>query len=176
MKTTLALLAALTLTGAEPAAAPAPIKEPFADPARAFELAKQDILQNYYRDDLTEADLYRAAVQGMLMQVDPKLSAYNQLLTPREHADLLGQLAGQLSGIGVNVRMEEDTGLVDVLETLAGSPAQAAGLVTGSIVTIDGRAFKGQSLADVVAAIRGPEGQSVFGSPCSMARTSSSRR
>ena len=40
--------------------------EKFEGGAQAFEQAKAELLKSYVNSDLTEDDLYRAAVQGML--------------------------------------------------------------------------------------------------------------
>ena len=45
-------------------------REKFADPEKNFEAAKQALLTGYYRDSLTEGDLYRAAVSGMVQRAD----------------------------------------------------------------------------------------------------------
>lgn len=52
-----------------------PSGEPFSDGAQALQIAKAKLLAEYYRADLTEDDLYRAAVQGMLSRIDPSSRA-----------------------------------------------------------------------------------------------------
>ena len=51
------------------------------------------------RQNLTEADLYRAAVKGMLSKIDPKLATYNQLLSARAYEELQIELRGQVPQI-----------------------------------------------------------------------------
>jgi carboxyl-terminal processing protease len=136
--------------------------EKFEDASRAFQAAKETLLHNYLRSDVTEADLYRAAVQGMLNNVDPKLSAYNKLLGPAETAELKIEMTGRVVGIGIQVKFDAASGIVDVLGVIPGSPAQTADVREGDkIFRIDGVAYKGKTLTNVVAAIRGKEGDSV---------------
>src|ERR1700683_5494696 len=45
-------------------------REPFTDPVKNFDAARKALLEGYYRDSLTEEDLYRAAVAGMLERAD----------------------------------------------------------------------------------------------------------
>src|SRR5579872_6236072 len=53
-------------------------REPFSDPEKNFEAARKALLAGYYRDSITEADLYRAAVAGMLERTDPALRKWNK--------------------------------------------------------------------------------------------------
>ena len=71
--------------------------EKFTDPEKAFAAAKEALLTRYYAAGLTEGDLYRAAVQGMLTDVDPKMHKWNKLLSPERASpswtsDLKGEL------------------------------------------------------------------------------------
>jgi carboxyl-terminal processing protease len=134
----------------------------FDDAAETFRMVKQELLDGYYRDDVTEADLYRAAVQGMLANVDPALKPYNRLLSPVEYGELQIDLKGQVVGIGVMLKLESDTGLALVLGVLPGSPAERSGLREGDrILSVDGKSLKGLKLVDIVQILRGREGESV---------------
>jgi carboxyl-terminal processing protease len=142
----------------QPAAPPAP----FPSPARNFEAARKALLAGYYRDSLTEEDLYRAAVAGMLERADPAMHAWNELLGPSELAELRLDLKAELVGIGVRIELDSATGAIDVKGTLPGSPAERAGVAPpDKIVTVDGKLYKGLTLRDVVADIRGKAGATV---------------
>jgi carboxyl-terminal processing protease len=137
-------------------------KDKFGNGAQVFQQAKAQLLKGYYREDITEDDLYRAAVQGMLHYVDPKMHAHNRLISPSEFSEMQTDLKGELVGIGVQIKFDEASGIVDVIGVLAGSPAEKADLREGDkLLTIDGKSFKGLQLRDVVYAIRGKEGESV---------------
>ena len=67
MRTTIRLVPLALALAVEPLAlasdaeemeAPAP-HEKFEDPARVFQEVKEELLHGYYRDDVSEADLYR---------------------------------------------------------------------------------------------------------------------
>jgi carboxyl-terminal processing protease len=159
------------VANASPAAAPAPPiaaadpgapPERFEGPARNFEAARRALLDGYYRDSLTEEDLYRAAVQGMVEHADPALQKWNKLLSPSELAELRLDLQGELVGIGVKIELDPATGYIDVKGTVPGSPAERAGVAPpDKIVTVDGKLYKGRTLRDVVADIRGKAGDAV---------------
>ena len=78
--------------------------EKFDDGARTFQSVKDTLLHEYYKGDVTEADLYRAAVRGMLAGVDPALSKYNHLLGPSEYGELNIEMSGQLQIHGASHR------------------------------------------------------------------------
>ncbi|MGH7296300.1 MAG: S41 family peptidase [Polyangiaceae bacterium] len=136
--------------------------EKFSDAQRSFEQAKKLMLTEYYDGSFTEDDLYRAAVAGMLERVDPKMHKWNRLLSPSEMADLKSDLSGEVVGVGLMVDFDAATGYVQVKGTLPGSPAERAGIAPpDQIVTVDGKLYRGKSLRDAVADIRGKSGETV---------------
>jgi carboxyl-terminal processing protease len=137
--------------------------EKFTDARRSFESARETLLAKYVSPDVTEDDLYRAAVQGMLEHVDPSKKKWNRLLSPTEVTELHANLKGEIVGIGVRIEnFDPATGYTDVAGTIPGSPADRAGMQKGDvIVTVDGKLYKGSTLRDVVYAIRGKVGDSV---------------
>lgn len=158
-------------TNPSPASAPAsPVQspetsvptEPFTHAAQNFEAARKALLGGYYRDSFTEDDLYRAAVQGMVQYADPSMQQWNKLLPPSELAQMRTDLQGELVGIGVKIDFDPATGYIDVKETIAGSPAEHAGIAPpDKILTINGKFYKGLSKQDVVRDIRGKAGETV---------------
>ena len=137
-------------------------REPFTDPVKNFDAARKALLEGYYRDSLTEEDLYRAAVAGMLERADPAMHKWNKLLSPSDVAELRVDLSGELIGVGVKIDFDPATGYIDVRGTIPGSPAERAGIQPpDKIVTIDGKLYKGLTLRDAVADIRGKAGQTV---------------
>lgn len=144
-----------------PAAAPrAPA--PFGDPERAFEKAKKDLLEGYYRDDVAGEQLYRAALQGMLENLDPKMKGWHKLLSPEDLAELKANLQGEVVGIGAEIKFDPESGYTDVVGLLPRSAAERAGLLPGDkIVTVDGQLFKGSTQAEVIGRIRGKAGEPV---------------
>src|SRR5262249_51541775 len=71
-------------------------------------------------------------------------------------------LKGEVVGIGVKIAFDEKSGFAEVLGTIAQSPSEKAGLLPGDhIVTVNGKLYKGMTLKDVVADIRGKAGEPV---------------
>lgn len=137
-------------------------KDKFEAGAKTFEAAKKELLERYLKDDLTEDDLYRAALAGMLARLDPSMRAYNRLLTPSEFAELNADLKNETVGVGVQLKFDAGSGRAEVIGLVRGSPAEKADLREGDVVlSVDGVSFKGKQMRDVVYAIRGKANEKV---------------
>jgi carboxyl-terminal processing protease len=150
---------------APPSSATAPAAEPsapFTNGARAFESVKEALLHHYAGKELTDDQLYRAALQGMLEHADPARTAWNKLLSPAELEAMHADLRGEVVGIGAQIHFDEASGYTDVLGVFPGSPAEKAGLLGGDkILAVGGKLYKGKTLKDVLGDIRGKAGDPV---------------
>jgi carboxyl-terminal processing protease len=153
-----------------PAAAAAPAgseggahaSEPFTGGAQVFRSVMDTLRSKYYRENISEDELYRAAVAGMLQHLEPQMAAWNKLLPPAEMRELTADLRGEIVGIGVEIKFDPDSGISDVLGIVPGSPAERAGLREGDkLLTVGGKFYRGKTLRDVVADIRGQAGETV---------------
>src|SRR5688572_17609895 len=102
-------LAAL-LAGPLSTTAKAVAQPPFKDGAATFEKVKKTLLTKYIDAKITEEDIYRAAVHGMLSQLDPDMSDWNTLLSPSEYDALIADTTGEIAGIGVEIIFDKKTG------------------------------------------------------------------
>jgi carboxyl-terminal processing protease len=135
-------------------------REPFSDARKAFDEARAILLKEYVDEKVTEADLYRAAVAGMLRGASGR--KWDKLLSPGEYAEIMGDMGGEMVGIGVEIKFEEENGSILIMGIVPGSPAEKSELRAGDrILKIDGRNFKGMQLRDAVYGIRGKSGQPV---------------
>jgi carboxyl-terminal processing protease len=135
---------------------------PFSSGEQAFLAVKEALRSKYYRSGLTEDEIYRAAVAGMLQQLEPQLGAWNKLLSPDEIKELQSDMKGNIVGIGVEIRFDNDSGTSDVLAVIPRSPAERAGIHDGDkILTVAGKFYKGKTLRDVVSDLRGQPGETV---------------
>ncbi len=152
MKRAIAILALSAAAHGEPP------KERFPDGAKAFQQAKELLAKDQLDDKSGDDDLYRGAVAGMLSAG----GRWDKLLSPSEIAELKGDMQGEVVGVGVEIRLEPETGAALVLGVLPGSGAERAGLAAGDrILRIDGVALRGREQRDVVRAIRGKAGSQV---------------
>jgi len=140
---------------------PIPV-EKFTDGERAFRTVKDTLLSSYYSAGLTEDDLYRAAAEGMLARIDPKMQKWNKLLSPSELADMEADLKGEVVGVGMKINFDPATGHIAVLGTVPGSPAEREKLQAGDeVLSVDGKLYKGKEVRDVLHDVRGKAGESV---------------
>lgn len=135
---------------------PAPARDPFSSGESAFRDAKARLLREYVDQGVSEDDLYRGAVAGMLAAGGRK---WDVLLSPTDLANLKSDMSGQIAGIGIEIDVDAKNGFLSVLGVFPGSPAARAGLTPGDrIIKIDGRRVKGADADAAARTIRGPIG------------------
>ncbi len=147
--TALVLLSvASPLYAGEPGALP---RENFADAEKAFREAKALLQREYVDESVTEDDLYRGAVAGMLAASGRK---WDSLLSPSSLSMMHEELAGMFVGIGIEIDTERS--YITVIAPIPGSPADKAGILAGDrIIKIDGRAVKEKGDDTAMYSIRG---------------------
>lgn len=102
--------------------------------------------------------LTEAGLDAMLTALDP----YSSYLDAENFRYMREQTQGEFGGLGIEVTMDEESGLVKVVSPIDGSPAARAGLRSGDLIArIDEQAVKGMNLRDAVAKMRGPVGSHV---------------
>lgn len=112
--------------------------------------------QTFYRP-VDDAILEQAAIDGMVAGLDDPYTVY---MDPEEYASFQEDASGSYSGVGMVVEMKD--GLVTIVSTFKGSPAEQAGIKSGDIiVAVDGESVTGKNLNEVVGAIKGVEGTTV---------------
>mgnify|MGYP006274400767 FL=1 len=113
-------------------------------------------VRSSYVEDVDEAELIEAAINGMLTSLDP----HSSYLPPKSFEDMRVQTRGEFGGLGIEVTMEE--GLVKVVAPIDETPAAEAGVQAGDFIThIDGESVLGLTLSDAVEQMRGPVGTDI---------------
>ncbi|HEX7957956.1 MAG TPA: S41 family peptidase, partial [Pyrinomonadaceae bacterium] len=114
------------------------------------------VISENYVDTVDYEKANEAAVQGMLLSLDP----HSNFFTPGEYARMLQDQESRFTGIGVSILRHRDA--VYVQTPIEGTPAARAGLRFGDrIVEVDGKDARDWTTAAVSKAVRGPEGQPV---------------
>ncbi|MDJ0978430.1 MAG: S41 family peptidase [Erythrobacter sp.] len=109
-----------------------------------------------YVEDVSDDQLVRGAIDGMLASLDP----HSGFLDGTDLQRLETMIDGNYSGLGLSVVQED--GAVKVISPFRGSPADEAGLKAGDFIThLDGELIYGGELDDAVARMRGKAGTSI---------------
>ncbi|MBW4623561.1 MAG: PDZ domain-containing protein [Cyanosarcina radialis HA8281-LM2] len=99
------------------------------------------------------------AIEKMLASLD---DPFTRLLRPDRYRSLQVNTSGELSGVGLQIAFESETGNIQVIAPIADSPAAAAGLQPlDRILTIDGIPTNQLTLDLAAEKMRGPIGTTV---------------
>ena len=99
------------------------------------------------------------AIDAMLAPLD---DPYTRLLRPESYGQLEAATKGTVSGIGLQLGINHDSGNVVVIAPVEDSPAAEAGLVDGTLLrSINGQATSELGLDGSAALLRGDSGSSV---------------
>ncbi len=113
-------------------------------------------IRSQYVEEVDEAELIEAAINGMLTSLDP----HSSYLPPKDFDDMRTQTSGEFGGLGIEVTQEE--GYVKVVTPMDGTPAAEAGMEPEDIITaVDGKSILGLSLEESVDLMRGPVGSEI---------------
>ena len=109
-----------------------------------------------YVDQVSDEDLMRGAIDGMLASLDP----HSSFLDETDFDRMRTQTEGEYGGLGLTVGMED--GAVVVIAPFEDTPADRAGIQSGDYIThIDGELIFGGTLDEAVEQMRGDPGSSI---------------
>ncbi len=110
------------------------------------------------RDYVSKAEAYRSVREMLKLLDDP----YTRFLDPKQFELMRSDTSGELTGVGIQLGMDEETKQLTVVAPIEDSPAFRAGVMTKDIITsISDKSTEGMDVNQAVALIRGPEGTSV---------------
>ena len=112
-----------------------------------------DKVRSDYVEKPDEQKMMEAAINGMLMSLDPHSSYMNA----KDFAEMNIKTKGEFGGLGIEVTMEN--GVIKVVSPYDDTPAKKAGLLANDlIVKIDGKDVQGITLNEAVDKMRGAVG------------------
>ena len=110
-----------------------------------------------YVEEVSEKDLVKSAINGMLANLDP----HSSFLDDEDFEDMQVQTKGTFGGLGIEVTMED--GFVKVVSPIDDTPAHKANIQSGDlIIGIDSEGVYGLTLDEAVEKLRGKIGDPVL--------------
>lgn len=117
----------------------------------------RSILESSFNGDLNDEKQAEGALRGYVASLGDPYTVY---LDANEAEELSNDLAGQLSGIGVEVGLKNDR--LTVIAPIDETPAAKAGIRAGDVIAaIDGQSSGELTLDEAVKKIRGEKGTEV---------------
>lgn len=99
------------------------------------------------------------AIQNMLKSLD---DPFTRFLDPEQYRSLQVNTSGELTGVGLQIALDPETGRLEVVAPIAGSPADKAGIrPRDRIIKIEGVSTENITLDEAAAKMRGPIGSLV---------------
>ena len=117
------------------------------------------LLSQRYVGEVDRAALEDAAASAMVDALDDEWSYYMNAEEYEAHRELM---SNSYVGVGITVINREDRQGIDVLEVKKDSPAMAAGIQVGDVITkVDDTSLLGGDINEAASLIRGEEGTEV---------------
>jgi carboxyl-terminal processing protease len=115
------------------------------------------VQQDYYGELPPEEEIINGAIRGAVNTLDDPFTAFIEPQTAQLNRE---EDTGSFEGIGAYVTMED--GMLSIVSTFKGQPAEGAGLQSGDIVLeVDETPIENMSIYEAIALIRGPAGTAV---------------
>jgi carboxyl-terminal processing protease len=126
------------------------------DGGRLFDQVMTRVRDDYV-DSAAARDIYRKAVDGLMLELGDPHSAY---LTTDRLSKLNETTSGKYAGVGIQIDIRD--GWITVVAPLPASPAEEAGIRTGDrVVEVEGKSTHGWTADEAQKALRGEPGTPV---------------
>lgn len=117
------------------------------------------VRQKALKQPLNDREQTYTAIQQMLASLE---DPFTRLLKPEQYRSLQTNTSGELTGVGLQIALDPNTGTLRVIAPIANSPADKAGIrPADAILKIDGVPTAGLSLDEAAERMRGPIGSRV---------------
>jgi len=118
------------------------------------------VRQRALKQPMPSRDEAYSVAQKMLASLE---DPFTRLLKPDQYRSLQTSTSGELTGVGLQISQEPETGKLQVIAPIAGSPADKAGIrAMDTILEIDGSPTDNLTLDEAAARMRGPAGSQVI--------------
>ena len=117
------------------------------------------MLEDKYLGELDDEQMIEMAIKGYVAGVGDE---YTEYYTPEEMSAEYDTAVGNYVGIGIYMVVNYKDGTITVVEPMEGSPAEAAGIKEGDIITkVEGVEITKDNVNDMSNKIKGEEGTKV---------------
>ncbi len=137
------------------------VNEGYYDPEIFDEIQWKKIRQKTLQKSIETTEEAYSAIEEMLKPLE---DPYTRVLRPKDYELLkLSNLGSEINGVGLQLGVDESNGKIKVISTLAGSPAEDAGISSGFFIeTVDGKSALQLGLANTASKLRGEKGSKVL--------------
>ena len=137
------------------------VNEGFYDPEKFEEIQWKRIRQKTLQKQIETSEEAYFAIEDMLKPLE---DPFTRILRPKDYELLrTSNFGSEINGVGLQLGEDEITKKIKVVSTLAGSPAEEAGIISGDLIDkVDGLSSYELGLANTAAKLRGASGTKVL--------------
>ena len=137
------------------------INEGYYDTETLDEIQWKRIRQKTLQKQIETSEAAYSAVEDMLKPLE---DPYTRILRPKDYELLKSSNFGsEINGVGLQLGEDDTNSDIKVISTLAGSPAEEAGIISGDIIKkVDGISSSVLGLANTASKLRGESGTKVL--------------
>ena len=137
------------------------VNEGFYDPEKFDEIQWKRIRQKTLQKQIETSEEAYSAIEDMLKALE---DPYTRILRPKDYELLKSSNFGsEINGVGLQLGENDTSNQIQVVSTLAGSPAEEAGIISGDILDkVDGISSIELGLANTASKLRGESGTKVL--------------
>ena len=116
----------------------------------------RNFIEKNYLGTMDEDAMLESAIKGYVAGLDDDYSEY---ITKEEMEEYMQDARGNYVGVGIYITNNTKTNQIVVLMPIKGSPAEAAGIKSGDVITkVDGTEYKGEQLSEASKALKSEAG------------------
>ncbi len=137
------------------------VNEGYYDPERLDEIQWKKIRQKTLQKQIETSYEAYSAIEDMLKPLE---DPFTRILRPKDYELLkTSNFGSEINGVGLQLGEDEITKDIKVISTLAGSPAEEAGIISGDLIDkVDGIPCSELGLANTASKLRGESGTKVL--------------
>ena len=137
------------------------VNEGYYDPEMLEEIQWKRIRQKTLQKQIETSNEAYSAIEDMLKPLE---DPFTRILRPKDYELLkTSNFGSEINGVGLQLGEDEMTKEIKVISTLAGSPAEEAGIISGDqIDKVDGISCSELGLANTASKLRGESGTKVL--------------